>query len=832
MVIGTGPKRTKLVILTDYASTEEVRRKTALQGFNATKVAEYLEQQDTKIRTSLNECYRTSYIKNFVPGAEKKNPHARKKAYQEAMDKFDWDSLLLEELRQVKPNVILALGEMAMQGVTKQYGIDKYRGSILRIRPDWQEEFPNTKVIPTLHPRTTFKRYNSRVYVTLDYEKALRYRNDLKPYKENMLVWICRTSAGLRNYWNRVRKQPIPYYTCDIETYLGYITYIGFCFDGYEGISIPLLEKHIPAVEKVLLWQLIDEILRSKYPLVNQNIKYDVHWLEKWGFSPSKPAGDTMLAGHTLYPELPKNLGFYTSIYTDFPYHKDESHDFNPSKNPDQLGLYNAKDCVVTWKIYEEMLKDLKEFKTYHFYTDFVMPLFHTYRKIDARGILVDDTRRKTLLSKYKLLQTKHQYFLDTLANRHINVESYIQVGNFLYEDLKLPKKTKITESGRKVYVTSADVLEDIYIQQLGKDHAKSQIVKLVLGIRKLNKSVELLETLRVHPDGRLRTTYRLEGTESGRTSGSDSLDMEILHVIEHLVTKEKEYLAYQNYGHSFQTLPKHGYEEFEEIDGVLGKDILEMFVPSPGYAFVEGDGAQAEARVVAVLARDDDTLALMNKTKFKYNKHGVKNDLHTTTAMWTTAKPFKDIRKFDREKYGKRPRHAGNYDQGPEGLGLIIHRPLNECRAILTRFHENVPKLRSIYHRACVDYVRKYGQLTTPFGRRRDFFDKPNDKLWKVVYSYIPQSTISDHYKSCIIPMTDAFSEDEARVIVEKHDSLMGEVRLDKVKDWAEKFKKVSERPIDFTKGSLIRDVQLVIPSEVLFSEDCWTEDMQGVQL
>ena len=832
MLTGLGPLNAKLAIVTDYPSKKEEKHKNPVSEFVGKNVEEFLRSQPSDLKIGLAECYRTSYCRVFPEGAEARLPAKREKVAREVLANPQWDLLLFEELKKLQPNVILSLGEIALRGITGHKSISKYRGSILPVKPDWIDALPNVKVVPTLHPRFMWTQYNAKVYVKLDYEKALRYRKDFRPFKENMLIWVCRHPNQLQDYWSRVRKQEIKYYTCDIETYAGYLTYIGFCFDGYEAVSIPLLDWKIPGPERAMLWKICDEILRSKYPLVNQNIKYDAHYLEKWGFSSGNISGDTMLAGHTLYPELPKNLGFYTSIYTDFPYHKDEGKDFNPSTNPDQLGRYNAKDCIVTWKIYEEMVKDLKDTKTYHFYKDFVMPLFHVYRKIDNRGLYVDDELRNKLIRKYKFIRIKHKHFIDTLAGRNINFGSFHQVGNFIYGDLGIPAHTKMTPSGKINFIINATLIEDIYVQQLSKDSKRAKILKTVLGIRKLDTALQFLEGIRVHPDGKLRTTYRLEGTESGRTSGSEHLDLGMEFVTDYLKTMTKTKLKIFNYGHGFQTFPKHGFDEFEDLDGVLGKDILSIFKPTPGYSFVEGDGSQAEARVVALLATDWDTLELMNRTDFKRNQYGIKDDLHTLTAIWTTEKPFEEITYEDREKKGKRPRHAGNYDQGPGGLSPIIHLPIEECRTILRRFHDSMPKLRQIYHRTCADTVRKQGCLVTPYGRRRDFFDKYNDKLLKVAYSYIPQSTVSDHYKSCIIPLEEKFTFEEARTVVEKHDSLMSKVRNDKVEEWGRAFKEISEKEIDFSTCSIPRTEKLVIPSEVVYSSEGWTEDMKELKL
>ena len=139
--------------------------------------------------------------------------------------------------------------------------------------------------------------------------------------------------------------------TLDIETYLGYITAVGFSFDGKEGVSIPFTIEGggMDYANLYLLQCEVARLLASRIPKVNQNIKYDWVILERFGFRLSNVRGDTGLGLKVLYPELAKNLGFQVSIWTDLPYFKDESDKKQVMWNPklytkDSLYIYNAKD--------------------------------------------------------------------------------------------------------------------------------------------------------------------------------------------------------------------------------------------------------------------------------------------------------------------------------------------------------------------------------------------------------------------------------------------------------------------------------------------------------
>jgi len=193
-----------------------------------------------------------------------------------------------------------------------------------------------------------------------------------------------------------------------------------------------------------------------------------------------------------------------------------------------------------------------------------------------------------------------------------------------------------------------------------------------------------------------------------------------------------------------------------------------------------------------------------------------MKDDLHTVTATWTTEKPFEDITYFDRQDYGKKPRHAGNYDQTAFGLATLIHKPVAKCQEILARFHDNVPKVRAVFQRLVRDLVNEKGFLITPQGRRKDYFKRRTDKLYRVAYSQIPQATVSDHMKWTGKLLEDMYKEEEAIVLAEKHDSLLFEVRNNLVENFKKDFRIIAERPISFREGSIVRDFDLVIPLEI----------------
>ena len=143
----------------------------------------------------------------------------------------------------------------------------------------------------------------------------------------------------------------------------------------------------------------------------------------------------------------------------------------------------------------------------------------------------------------------------------------------------------------------------------------------------------------------RAKSVYKIVGAESGRTSTG--------------VVKPPDSIT--KYGVAFQTIAKH---EDITLDVHIEEDIRSMYIADDGYYLLEWDFAQAEDRVVRVLAKDWRGLEDYNRTNFLRNKNGLKDDNHTKSAMACLDKKFEDIADYDRQ-IGKKTVHAANYAMG-----------------------------------------------------------------------------------------------------------------------------------------------------------------------
>ncbi len=739
---------------------------------------------DTMLKTAgiaREAVYVTNVVKYQPPSNDLEKLHLIGHSIDEGLDQ------LWSEIDSVNPNAILALGDLSLQTLTGKKGIKKWRGSIL----ESINGYP--KIIPSIHPANLLEHradrgtwpYSTRAYMQLDFNRAVEESKTKEIDLPRRILEICRNSGDLSRFLRQYEREIKV--SVDLEVIHCIPICIGLAFNRYHAMSIPLVntmsdqnKMAIPEHDFVFIWQLLDEFFRkSDLEVIGQNFKFDHgKMLNPLGLGPFRCTFDTMLAAAVANPEFQKDLQFLTSILTREPYYKDEYKEYDVRKDSiDRVFLYNAKDAVVTYEIMEELTKEMEEYGLLGFFNNFQMQLHDLYMDIEAEGVLIDEEERKRIWDKYTGIERTLESELFDLVQHPININSPKQVGILLYHELKLPLRAG----------TGEDTLVALMVNST-KDQRKIRIIELILELRRVKKTKGTYIAAKTDFDGRMRTQYRISGTETGRTSTS-KLDPPVRPV---------------EMGLAFQTITKHG---------DIGADIRRMFIPDPGYIFMEIDLSQAEARVVALLADDDETLKLFETT-----------DIHKLTATWLFDLPYNQITKEFRT-VGKTTRHAGNYDMGKRRLMQSVMTAakryemdikISEWKSgqILDRFHQYTPKIRGVYHVGVRDALEQNDRvLITPMGRRRQFFDRWGDSLFKEAYAYIPQSTIGDKTKLSALELRKRLNK--PRIIMEAHDSLTLLVKYADVDKYYETAKEVFESPINFSKCTLKRG-SISIPCEV----------------
>lgn len=821
---GDGPSTANLVAVGEAPGADEDRIGRPFVGPSGNMVDNLLEKGGLPRRA----VYVTNVCKIRPPLNNLKDLHLLGKSLD------DFIPQLYEEINQINPNCILAFGNTALQALTGLKGIEKYRGSILPAK------FGPYKVVSTLHPASILhgeqdgkmKSWKDLTYIQWDVNRAIaqsKFRELIIPKRQLM---VCKSSQQL---WSFLRQyEDCDLVSVDIETYKTVPICIAFAFNKDSAISIPLLnypmDSGMSYQELAECFKMVAEVMANeKIRKIGQNFKFDEHLLDtcidgtcRYGIRTRGFYFDTLLAFRVLYPELVGKLEFSTSVMTEEPYYKDEGKEFNPLKDRyDRLLLYNAKDAAVTFEVYEQCFRELVERHLDKFFFEVQMPLHDFYSRIEQRGILRDNCAKEVLKDKYTeqqhALQNEFNSLTAEYTERVLNVNSNSKTGDMpflVYGCMKCPPRKGVDEK-----------TIDALLRNVVKDPKKRRTLELIAEIRKVRKTIGTYIDAEVDFRGRLLTQFRII-LETGRTSTS------IL----------KPPVATQQLGLAFQTITKHG---------DIGSDLRRMFIPDPGYVFIEPDLNGAEARVVALLANDTRLLKA-----FRYEI-----DVHRLTASWIADVEIVDIDEFwdaaegkeseelaakisrrlkdkiveEMRQIGKKFRHAGHYDMQKKTAGE--NAGVSEYRAnqILEKFHSTNPNIKGVFHKEIISALKWNNRtLISPNGRQRLFLNKWGEDLWREAYAQIPQSTVSDQNKKAAM----AFEKrcPRAMILTESHDSFLTQVPLalgaqypfQHIDNAIMVMREEMETPIDFKNCSLSRG-ELVIPCEIKMSESNW-EDMKTI--
>lgn len=228
---------------------------------------------------------------------------------------------LKEELEIVQPNLIVALGNTACWALMGQAKIGALRGAV-----GYGPLCPALKVLPTYHPASILYNWSNRPILIADLIKAERERLFPEVRRPERWVLIDPTFDEIHAW---IKRHLLDAYeiAVDIETAAGMIRCISFAPNPRHCMVIPFEDKRKPGghywptlEDEVAAWNIVQYILEDlPCKKVFQNGMYDIQYIVKMGIRPRDCLEDTMLLSHSIFPEMPKSLGFLGSIYTNEP---------------------------------------------------------------------------------------------------------------------------------------------------------------------------------------------------------------------------------------------------------------------------------------------------------------------------------------------------------------------------------------------------------------------------------------------------------------------------------------------------------------------------------
>ena len=407
---------------------------------------------------------------------------------------------------------------------------------------------------------------------------------------------------------------------------------------------------------------------------VGQNIKYDYMVLRRYGIDLQGSMFDTMLAHYIVQPELRHNMDYmaetllnYKTIHIDeLIGQKGKNQKSMRDLSPAEICDYAAEDADITLQLKNVLEPQLKEVGGERLFYDIEMPLIKVLADMELNGVCLDTeslTETRRVFTERMQAYERHAY---ELAGEEFNISSPKQVGDILFEKMKIVDKAKKTKTGQ--YVTSEEVLMQL------KDRAP--IVEDILNYRGMKKLlstyVEALPKLINPRTGHIHTSFNQAVTATGRLSSSDP---------------------------NLQNIPVRDDD---------GKEIRKCFIPEAGCRFFSADYSQIELRIMAHLSGDENMIEAF--------REGF--DIHRATAAKIWKENISDVTDEQRKK-AKQANFGIIYGITTYGLAQRMGIDNGEARQLIDDYFRTFPKVQA-YMEAAKEQAREKGYAETMFGRRR----------------------------------------------------------------------------------------------------------------
>ena len=508
---------------------------------------------------------------------------------------------------------------------------------------------------------------------------------------------------------------------------------LSFSVTPHEAFYVPIPANREEALRIVNIFKPLYEdpqILK-----VGQNIKYDLEVLRNYNIQLSGPMWDTMIAHYLIQPELHHNMDYMAEVYLNYQtVHIDEL--IGPKgKNqrsmrdlqPSEVYEYACEDADITLQLKEKLEPELKRLECERLFYDIEMPLMPVLAEMEMNGVCLDTASLNETSKAFTDRMNEIELRIYELAGQSFNIASPKQVGEILFDKLKIVEKAKKTKTGQ--YVTSEEVL-----MQLKNKH---EIVADILEHRGLKKLIgtyiDALPKLINPRTGHIHTSFNQTITATGRLSSSDP---------------------------NLQNIP---------IRGEDGKEIRKAFVPEPGCLFFSADYSQIELRVMAHLSQDENMVRVFREGK----------DLHAATAANIYKKPIEDVTRDERTK-SKRANFGIIYGITVFGLAERLDISRDEAKQLIDGYFETFPQVHDYMERS-KQMVREKGYATTLFGRRRYLPDINSQNATvrgfaeRNAINAPIQGTAADIIKVAMIHIFERFKKEgiRSKMILQVHDEL-----------------------------------------------------------
>jgi len=487
---------------------------------------------------------------------------------------------------------------------------------------------------------------------------------------------VVTTAAQLEQLEGQLKKQGefcFDTETTGLDPLTAELVGIAFAWQAGQAFYVPVPEQFEEAKKTA---QLFKEVLEDDKALkIGQNLKYDILVLKKYGINVGNNLFDTMIAHYLLHPDMRHNLDLLAETYLSYTPISIETLIGKKGKNQksireadlDLVGEYAGEDADITLQLKEVFAPMLTEQKCEDLFNDIEIPLVGVLADMECEGIALDTSTLSSFSTELGKDLLKLQEEIYNLAGVDFNIDSPKQLGDVLFEHLKISDKAKKTKTGQ--YATSEDILA-----KMVNDH---EIIPKILdyrSIRKLKSTyVDSLPDMVNHETRRVHTNYRQAVAATGRLSSDNP---------------------------NLQNIP---------IRTERGREVRKAFIPrNSDFTLLAADYSQIELRIIAELSKDKNMIEAFVSGE----------DIHSATAAKIFNVPLKDVTRELRGQ-AKAVNFGISYGQTAFGLSQNLNIPRSEAKEIISSFFALYADVKSFMD-AGVEFAKENGYVETIMGRRR----------------------------------------------------------------------------------------------------------------
>ena len=518
---------------------------------------------------------------------------------------------------------------------------------------------------------------------------------------------------------------------------------LSFSITPGEGYYVPCPEDRNACIQLLKEFEpLFNDVSKT---WIGQNIKYDMLMLKWVGFELKGNIFDTMLAHYVLEPEGKRNmdalsakyLGYMPVSITELIGKKGKGQGTMRDVELEKIKEYAAEDADITLQLKNVFLPQLKAKSVEKIFYDVENPLVKVLTDMEFEGIRIDESFLNVYSKQLEVEAKISEESVYEQAGVRFNLASPKQLGEVLFEKLKLDPKAKKTKTGQ--YATGEDVLAKLAVQ--------NKICDDILAFRELTKLkntyIDALPELINKKTGRVHTSYAQAVAVTGRLSSTNP---------------------------NLQNIP---------VRTERGREIRKAFIPrDENHVLISADYSQIELRIVAAISGDENMCQA-----FKTGK-----DIHTATAAKVFNVEESEVTKEMRYR-AKSVNFGIIYGQGAFGLAENLGISRSEAKEIIDNYKKQFPNIQK-YMDDTINFAKENGYVETLMGRKRWLRDINSANFTvrgfaerNAINSPI-QGSAADMIKLAMIKIHHEFKQRgfKSKMLLQVHDELVFDVHRDEV--------------------------------------------------